>query len=159
MNKSIVIGAILVLAAGAGYYQFAYLPAQQEAAQTAAKAKAEAEEAAAKAAEEAAAKAKAEAEEAAAKAAAGAEAAAKAAADAATQAVGTAADAAKEALSGLGALLDPGSFNAEKLGEALEATDLDDSTKMTLKTLVEAAGANPALVDTAIAQIKAALGL
>ena len=177
MNKSVLIGAILVLAAGAGYYQFSHVPAQEAAAQrqaeeqaaaeaarkaaeeAAAKAAAEAEAAARKQAEEAAAKAVAEAEAAARKLAEEAAAKAKSALEGAAQALGNLTGTAPEALSGLVAMLDPANFDATKLSAALDATTLDESTRMTLKTLVEAAGANPAMVDTAITQIKAALGL
>jgi len=41
----------------------------------------------------------------------------------------------------------------------IDGTTLDDATKATLKTAVEAARANPALVAETIAQVKTALGM
>ena len=164
MNRSVIIGAIVVLLAAGGYYQFSYKPAQEAAAaaaDAAAKAEADAkavEEAAAKAAEEAAAAAQKAADEAAAAAAGTAAAVEGAATDAAaavegaaTEATGTATDAA--------AALDPANFNADSVVALIDGSTLDDATKATLKTAVEAAKANPALVADTIAQVKTALGM
>jgi hypothetical protein len=154
MNRSVIIGAIVVLLAAGGYYQFSYKPAQEaEAAAAAAAAQAEAdakaaEEAAAKAAEEAAAAAQKAADEAAAAAAATTT---EAATDAATDAAGAVADAA--------AALDPANFNADSVVALIDGSSLDDAMKATLKTAVEAAKANPALVADTIAQVKTALGM
>ena len=41
----------------------------------------------------------------------------------------------------------------------IDGSALDDATKATLKTAVEAARANPALVADTVAQVKAALGM
>jgi hypothetical protein len=153
MNRTVIIGAIVVLLAAGGYYQFSYKPAQEaEAAAAAAAAQAEAdakaaEEAAAKAAEDAAAAAQAAADEA---AAAGA-----ATTEAATEAVEGAADAMTDAMTAL----DPANFNADSVVALIDGSTLDDATKTTLKTAVEAARANPALVADTIAQVKTALGM
>lgn len=136
MNRTVIIGAIVVLLAAGGYYQFSYKPAQ-EAAMVA--------EAEKKAAEEAAA-AEAAAAEAAAKAAEEAAAAEAAAAEAAAAAATAAA-------------LDPATFNADSVVALIDGSTLDDATKTTLKTAVEAAKANPALVADTIAQVKTALGM
>ena len=164
MNKTVIIGAILVLAAAGGYYQFSVVPAQEAAEQAtiAEAAKKAADAAAAKAAEVEAAAKKAAEDEAAAKAAEIEAAARKAAEDAAAAAKAAADDAAaaaQDTMAALSAALDPASFDATRLGGLLDAAPIDESTRMTLKTLVEAAGANPALVQTALGQIKSALGL
>jgi hypothetical protein len=142
MNRTVIIGAIVVLLAAGGYYQFSWKPAQEQAM---------IEEAAAKAAEAAAAEAAA-AEAAAAEAAAAAAAEAEAAAAAATEA-------ATDALAGAAAALDPATFNADSVVGLIDGSTLDDATKATLKTAVEAARANPALVAETLAQIKTALGM
>jgi hypothetical protein len=161
MNKSIIIGAVLIVAAGLGYYQFSYKPAQEAAMKAAEEAKA-AEDAAKKAAEEAAAKA-AEGAKAATDAAAAATQAATDAAAAATQAATDAAAAATDAAAGaaadIAALLDPANFNAESITAAIDASTLDQATKDTLKSAVTAAASNPALVQGAIDQIKKAMGM
>lgn len=150
MNKSIVIGAVLIVAAGLGYYQFSYVPSQQAAqeAATAAEAAKAAEAAAAKAAEEA------KAAEAAAAAKAAEEAKAAEAAAAAAAAATTAAAALSPA-----ALLDPANFDAAKVAQLIDASTLPDATKVSLKAAVDAAVANPALLQSALDQVKAALGL
>jgi hypothetical protein len=134
MNRTVIIGAIVVLLAAGGYYQFSYKPAQEAAMAVEA----------AKKAEEAAAAEAAAAEAAAAEAAAAEAAAAEAAA--ATTAAATAA-------------LDPAAFNADSVVALIDGSTLDDATKTTLKTAVEAARANPALVADTIAQVKTALGM
>ena len=166
MNRTVLIGAIVVLLAAGGYYQFSYKPAQEAAALKAAEEKAAAEAAAAEAAAaEAAAKAAAEAEAAAAAAAeaqAAAAAEAEAAAAAATEAVEGAAEAVTEgagAAVDAAAALDPANFNADAVVALIDGSTLDDATKTTLKTSVEAARANPALVADTVAQVKAALGM
>ena len=157
MNRTVIIGAIVVLLAAGGYYQFSYKPAQEAAMEAEATAKA-AEAAAAetaKAAEAAAAAAAAEAEAAAAAAAA----AATEAATAATEAVTEGAAAATDAVAGAVAALDPANFNADTVVTMIDGSALDDATKATLKTAVEAARANPALVAETIAQVKTVLGM
>ena len=57
------------------------------------------------------------------------------------------------------ALLDPAAFDATKVAGLIDASALDDATKATLKSAVEAAAGNPALVEAAIAQVKTALGM
>ncbi len=175
MNRTVIIGAIVVLLAAGGYYQFSYKPAQEAAAElkaaeekAAADAKA-AEEAAAKAAEEAAATAQKAADEAA-KAAEGTAAAVEGAAtdaaaavegaatDAAAAVEGTATDA-TAAATDAAAALDPANFNADAVVALIDGSTLDDATKATLKTAVEAAKANPALVADTVAQVKTALGM
>lgn len=185
MNKTLLI-VLAVALAGIGYYQFSYVPAQraaEEAAAAAAAAQA-AEEAAAAAAAEAEAAAKAEAEAAAA-AAAEAEAAAAAAAeqaaqaledtaaaaaeaagaavDATTEAAGEAAAAATGATTDVqteaAAALDPTNFDAARISALIDSSQLDALSKTTLKAAVEAAASNPALVQTAVDQVRSALGL
>ena len=132
MSKNVIIGIILILAAGLGYYQFSYAPAQKAAAEAAAKLETEkkaTEEAAAKAAEEAAAAAKAAEETA-----------------AATAAAATAA-------------IDPAAFDAAKVTALIDASALDDATKTSLKAEVTAAAGNPALVQATVDKVNAALGL
>ena len=183
MNRNVLIGLAVVLAAGLGYYQFSYVPAQRAAEEAAAAAKA-AEEAAAAAAAEAEAAAAAEAEAAAAAAAeaeAAAAAAAEAAADAVTEAAEGAAAAVTEAAEGAAdavagaageaaeavggvqqdaaAALDPANFDAARISALIDASALDATTKTTLKAAVEAAASNPALVQTAVDQVRSALGL
>jgi type II secretory pathway component PulM len=153
MNRSVIIGAIVVLLAAGGYYQFSYKPAQ-EAATAAAEAAAKAE-ADAKAAEEAAA---AKAAEDAAAAQAAADQAAAAATDAATATTEAATDA-TAAATDAAAALDPANFNADAVVALIDGSTLDDATKATLKTAVEAAKANPALVADTVAQVKTALGM
>ena len=164
MNRTVIIGAIVVLLAAGGYYQFSYKPAQ-EAAEAAAAAAAQAEadakaaeEAAAKAAEEAAAAAQKAADDAAAAAAATTEAATQAATDAAAATTEAATDAAA-AVTDAAAALDPANFNADSVIALIDGSALDDATKTTLKTAVEAAKANPALVADTVAQVKTALGM
>jgi colicin import membrane protein len=123
MNKTILIGAVIVALAGGGYYQFVHLP--QQAAAAAALAKAEAEAAAALAAQEAEAKAKAEAE-AAAEAAAKAEEEAKAAAakleeEAKAAAEAAAAAAAAAANTATQAVTDAATQATEAAAQAAEA--------------------------------------
>lgn len=160
MNRTVLIGAIVVLLAAGGWYQFSYKPAQEqamieEAAAKAAEAAAAEAAAAEAAAAEAAAAAAAEAEAAAAAAAAAATEAATAATDAATEGAAAVADAATDAM----AALDPANFNADSVVALIDGSSLDDATKTTLKTAVEAARANPALVAETVAQVKTALGM
>ncbi|MDP3960357.1 MAG: hypothetical protein Q8Q26_09930 [Pseudorhodobacter sp.] len=148
MNKNVLIGGILVLLAAGGYYQFSYVPAQK-AAEEAAVAAAEVKAAEAAAAEAAAAAKAAE------EAAAAAEAkAAQEAADAAAQAAAEAAAAATVADP-----LDPAKFDAAKVIALIDASGLDEASKAMLKTTVNNAVANPALVESAVAAVKAALGM
>ncbi|MCX7287942.1 MAG: hypothetical protein NTW20_10390 [Rhodobacterales bacterium] len=139
MNRTFIIGAIVVLLAAGGYYQFSFKPAQEAAMAVEA----------AKKAEEAAAAEAAAAEAAAAEAAAAATAAAEAAA----------AEAAAAATAAATAALDPAAFNADSVVALIDGSSLDDAMKTTLKTAVEAARANPALVADTIAQVKTALGM
>jgi hypothetical protein len=157
MNRTVIIGAIVVLLAAGGYYQFSYKPAQEAAAAAAdAAAKAEAD---AKAAEEAAA---AKAAEDAAAAQKAADEAAAATTEAATDAAAATTEAATDAATAVtdaAAALDPANFNADSVVALIDGSTLDDATKATLKTAVEAAKANPALVADTIAQVKTALGM
>lgn len=57
------------------------------------------------------------------------------------------------------AALDPANFNADAVAALIDGSALDDATKTTLKTAVEAARANPALVAETVAQVRTALGL
>ena len=139
MNRTVIIGAIVVLLAAGGYYQFSYKPAQEAAM---------AADAAAKAAEAAAAEAT-----------AAAAAAAEAAAAEVAAAEAAAADAAAAATTAATAALDPAAFNADSVVALIDGSTIDAAMKTTLKTAVEAARANPALVADTIAQVKAALGL
>lgn len=143
MNRNLIIGIILVLVIGGGYYQFSYKPQREaeiaaaqkvaeEAAATAKKAEEEAAAAAKKAEEEAAAAAKKAEEEAAA--------AAKLAADAA-------------------AALDPAAWDAAKVNALIDGSALDDAAKTTLKAAVTAAGTDATAITAVIAQIKTALGI
>jgi len=159
MNRNVIIGLVVVMVAGAGYYQFSYKPAQEAAAMAAATA-AEA----AKAAETAAAAAATEAEAAAAAAAKVAEDEAAAAAttsttDAATTAATDAATTVTDAATDAMAVLDPANFDAVKVTAMIDASTLGDDVKTTLKAAVTAAASNAALVEPTIAQIKTALGL
>jgi len=138
MNRTVIIGAIVIVLAGVGYYQFVFLPQQEQAMQ----------------------------EEAAAAAAAAAEAEAAAAAEAAAEAVTEGAAAATEAVTegvaavaGAAAALDPANFNADAVIAVIDGSTLDDATKTTLRTAVEAARTNPALVADTVAQVRTALGL
>ena len=168
MNRTVIIGAIVIILAGLGYYQFSYKPAQEAAMEQEAAAKAaEAAAAEAAAAEAAAAEAAAATTEAATEAVEGAaEAVTEGAADAteaATDAVEGAAEAVTEgtaaATDAAAAALDPANFNADAVVGLIDGSSLDDATKTTLKTAVEAARANPALVADTVAQVKAALGM
>jgi colicin import membrane protein len=156
MNRTVLIGAIVVLLAAGGWYQFSYKPAQEQAMIEEAAAKAaEAAAAEAAAAEAAAAEAAAAAAAEAAAAAAAATEAATAATEAVTEGAAAVADAATDAI----AALDPANFNADSVVALIDGSSLDDATKTTLKTAVEAARANPALVAETIAQVKSALGM
>jgi hypothetical protein len=171
MNRTVLIGAIVVLLAAGGWYQFSYKPAQEqamieEAAAKAAEAAAAEAAAAEAAAAEAAAAAAAEAEAAAAAAAAAATEAATATTEAATEAATAATEAVTEGAAAVAgaatdamAALDPANFNADSVVALIDGSSLDDATKTTLKTAIEAARANPALVAETIAQVKTALGM
>ena len=158
MNRNLIIGLILVVVLGLGYYQFSMKPAQ-EAAQSAADAASAAKDAAADTAAAAADAAKdaAAATTAAATAAADtATAAATTAADTATAAATTAASAASDAL----AVLDPANWDATKVTALIAAAPgLDDATKKSLTDAVTAAGMDQVKIGEVITQIKAALKL
>ena len=139
MNRNVIIGAIIILLAAGGYYQFSYKPAHEAATAAA--------EATKKAADDAAAATKAAADEAAA--------ATKKAADDAAAAANTA----TTAVTGAAAALDPANFNADAVIALIDGSTVDAATKATLKTAVEAAKTNPALVADTIAQVKTALGM
>ena len=170
MNRTVLIGAIVVILAGSGYYQLVYKP--QVAKEMVAEAEKKAAEAAA-AAEAQAAEAAAAAEAQAAETAAAAEAAAATATEAATEGAAAATEAVTEgaaateaATEGAAAVtdaaaaaLDPANFNADAVIALIDGSTVDDATKATLKTAVEAAKANPALVADTIAQVKTALGM
>ena len=137
MNRNLIIGIIVVVVLGLGYYQFSMKPAQ-EAAATAQKAADDASKAAADAAATAAAAT-----------AAAATTATAAASDAATTAASAMADAA--------AVLDPSKWDTAKVNAMIAASTLDDATKKTLTDAVTAAAADPAAITAVIAQIKTAL--
>ena len=84
--------------------------------------------------------------------------AAAAATDAATATTEAATDA-TAAATDAAAALDPANFNADAVVALIDGSTLDDATKATLKTAVEAAKANPALVADTIAQVKTELGM
>ena len=178
MNKSVLWGAAVVVVAGLGYYQFSVVPAQKaaeaeavQAAEAAAQARQEAKAAQEAAAEaEAAAAAKAAEDIAAAKAAAEAAVAAtkaaveKAAADAAAlagQAKTGLGDAASQAVTAVdpGQLLNASTFDEAKVAALIDASALGDTVKASLKSAVKAASFNPQLLQGALDQVKAALGL
>ena len=85
--------------------------------------------------------------------------AAAAAGDAAATATEAAGDAAAAATDAAAAALDPANFNADGVVALIDGSSLDDATKATMKTAVEAAKSNPALVADTIAQVKTALGM
>lgn len=149
MNRTVLIGAIVVLLAAGGYYQFSYKPAQEAAML---------EEAARKAAEAAAAEAAAA--EAAAAAAAEEAAAAAAAAQAEVEAQAAALQGQREVISNWAqTALDPNAFDPDQAMEMIDRSWLDQGLKDQLKTAIEAAATNPALVPEVIAQVRGALGL
>ena len=82
----------------------------------------------------------------------------EAATDAAAATTEAATDAAA-AVTDAAAALDPANFNADAVVALIDGSSLDDATKATLKTAVEAAKANPALVADTVAQVKTALGM
>ncbi|WP_413873167.1 hypothetical protein [Albidovulum sp.] len=59
----------------------------------------------------------------------------------------------------IAALLDPATFDADKLIAAVDASTLDDAAKSTLKTAIEGARNNPGAVQAVIDQVKAAMGM
>jgi hypothetical protein len=184
MNRTVLLGAVLVVLAALGYYQFSHVPAQRAAEEAAAAAEAEAA-AAAKAAEDAA-KAAEEAAGAAATEAAGAateaagavgeavEAATQAATEAATEAVGAATEAATEAA---GAVTDAASGAAAAVGDAaamvwdatklsgedilarIEAAPISDTVKQTLIASYNSVKDNAAGVQMVLDQLKTEMGL
>ena len=83
----------------------------------------------------------------------------EAATDAAAATTEAAAEAATAATDAAAAALDPANFNADAVVALIDGSALDDATKATLKTAVEAARANPALVADTITQVKTALGM
>jgi hypothetical protein len=147
MNRTnrilLIAGAALIALAAGGYWQFVEVPARQAAIEARA-----AEEAAARAAAEEAARAEAEqAERAAAEAARAAEEAARAEA------------AQAERRAALLAALDPANLDADRMIAAIEQAGLDAAQADELKKRVRDAAGNPALLEAAAAQIRAALGL
>ena len=141
MNRNLIIGIILVVVVGLGYYQFSMKPAQEAATQQA-EAKAVADKAVADA--------KAVTDKAAADAAAAAAATTAAATDAAAATTAAATDAM--------AVLNPASWDATKVTAMIAAAPmLDDATKKTLTDAVKAAAADPAAIAAVIAQIKTAM--
>ncbi len=79
----------------------------------------------------------------------------EAASDAAATATETATDTAMSA----GDLLNPENFDAGKVSEMIDGSNLDPLKKTMLKKAVEAAGDNPEMVSKVIDQIKSALGM
>lgn len=141
MNRNLIIGIILVVVVGLGYYQFSMKPAQEVAAQQA-EAKAVADKAVADA--------KAVTDKAAADAAAAAAATTAAATDAAAATTAAATDAM--------AVLNPASWDATKVTAMIAAAPmLDDATKKTLTDAVTAAGMDQVKIGAVITQIKTAM--
>ena len=56
-------------------------------------------------------------------------------------------------------LLTPEGFDADKVVAMIEGTNLTDQQKTTLSATVRAAASNPALLDLALQQVRAAMGL
>ncbi|MFN3936286.1 MAG: hypothetical protein ACK4KW_01800, partial [Gemmobacter sp.] len=56
-------------------------------------------------------------------------------------------------------LLSPEGFDLPRVLEMIEESTLDPVRKTTLRTLVEGAADNPALLESALAQLREALGL
>jgi hypothetical protein len=78
-------------------------------------------------------------------------------ANAAAQATG---EAASDAMAGLGDLLTTTGFDYDKLVDAIDASEtLGEAQKTGLKTSLDQARDNPALLQSALDQVKAALGL
>ncbi len=153
MNRTVIIGAIVVLLAAGGYYL--YGRSAPEVMQDATKAATDGAAAVTEGAEAATGAATEAVTEGAEAVAEGAE----AATGAATEAVTEGAEAATGAVADAAAALDPANFNADSVAALIDGSTLDDATKTTLKTAVEAAKANPALVADTIAQVKTALGM
>jgi hypothetical protein len=188
MNRTVLLGAVLVVLAALGYYQFSHLPSQRAAEEAAAAATAAAETeaaTAAKAAEDAA-KAAADAATGAATEAAGAvagavesatEAATEAASEAAgavTEAVGAATEAATAAateaagaVSGAAAAVgdaasmvwDATKLTGEEVLARIEAAPIADSVKQTLIASYNSVKDNSAGVQMVLDQLKQAMGL
>lgn len=187
MNRiAIIVGLVLLAAAGFGWYQYSYLPDQEaaEAARVAeedaARAADEAREAAEAAREEAAAAAE-ETEDAAAQAASDAAAAAAATEEAARtagEAASSAADAAVEAAKEAAAaatlaarnaadaagellpedLLRVETFDRARVDAMIDSSDLDPSTKERLKNTIDAAQSTPELLGPALETVRTSLG-
>lgn len=162
MNRTVLIGLVVVLLAAAGYYQFGYAPAQRAAEQAAVEAKA----AETKAAEEAAAAAKAledKAAEAAAAASQAATDAATAATDAASKAVDAATEAAGAATEAVGnaadMVWDATKLTAEDILARIDAAPITAEAKATLKATYESVKDNTAGVQTVLDQLKSDMGL
>ena len=79
--------------------------------------------------------------------------------DAADDAADTAASVADSAQSMVQQLLSLDGFDADKVGEMIANSDLSDTQKTTLTTVLEGAKDNPELLEGALQQIKTALGL
>lgn len=176
MNRTVLLGAVLVVLAALGYYQFSHVPAQRAAEQAAAAATAaEAEAAAAaKAAEDAATAAGAAATTAATDAANAVTEAATEAAGAVTEAVGAATEAATGAASAVteaatGAVAAVGDtasmvWDATKLtGEEvlarIQAAPISDTVKQTLTASYNSVKDNAAGVQMVLDQLKTEMGL
>ncbi len=163
MNRTVIIGAIIVLLAAAGWYQFSYKPNQVDEAVTTATEGAAATTETATEAVEGAADATTEAVEGAAdattEAAEGAAEATTEATEGAAEATTEATEGATDAATGAAAALDPATFDPDAVVVLIDGSTLDDATKTTLKTAVEAARTNPALVADTVAQVRTALGL
>jgi len=132
--------------------------AASDAADTAAEAATDMADEATAAAEEAAAAAVAEVEAAAATAAAEAAAAEAAAAEVAA-AEAAAAEAAAAAPEGMAALLTPEGFDADKVAEMINGSELSAVQKTVLTGAVSAVKENPALLEATLARIKEAMGM
>ena len=184
MNRTVLLGAVLVVLAALGYYQFSHVPAQRAAQEAAAAVEAEAAtaakaaEEAAKAAEEAATTAATEAAKAATDAATEAAGAVSEAAGAATEAVTGAVGAATEAASeAAGAVTDAATGAAAAVGDAasmvwdatkltgedilarIQAAPISETVKQTLIASYNSVKDNAAGVQMVLDQLKTEMGL
>lgn len=181
MNKSVIIGAIVVILAAIGIYQWSRnstetaAPEPATATQNAVEGVGQAADEAAGAVQDAAEDAKGAVEDAVEGVEGGVDEAAKEVEESAAGATeepaapvepATDASPATEEVAPIGtndasnaaAVLDPSNFDASAISKLIEGSSLDEGSKRILEKAVDAANANPALVADTIAQIKAALG-
>jgi type IV secretory pathway TrbL component len=178
MNRTVLIGALVVVLAALGYYQFSVVPGQRaEAERQAAEAAAAAEQAAAdaaRAAEEAAAAAGNAASEAAGAAAGAAESAVEGAAAAASDAAsavteaaseaagavaGAASDAAASVTDAANMVWDSTKLTGEEILARIQSAPITDEMKQTLTASYNAVKDNAAGVQTVLDQLRQEMGL